>query len=858
MSILGVARFAVLFVVMVVVTAVTGEFLARLGSGVLGFVRRDGDAPGRAGRDLERFGVSFLLGWPVLGAACLGLALAGLFSPPVLVAAGLGLAAASRGMWEKRSLVLSAAREARLFGWLGGSVVLGLLPAFANLTVREGGLDAWMLHLGAAWQYLQAGRAVLEQCRFSFHFPLVVEMGFALPVALGEDRLAKAIVVLCFLSVAAVAGGRALREGSRVSGWLGSLLILSSTQMLFLVSISKQDVPASSLFVAGAVLQMSGAWIAGAALLGWCVASKIMFGPLVAAWGLLFVPLLKSRGLRPQAGNLAWGRLGCWLALIVLPVLPWWAKSWLATGNPVYPVADGMFPSLNWGAANWEAFRLYMDTQIPGGRVGVLGLPRVWLVRMTEDHLLAALLLPALLFLSRRRLAAAACVAGQLVVFGATQLSRYLLPGAWLICLLAADEVGRLRPRLRGAVTALLVGYSLLSVGLSPPAAPGAWAALMRYEEHKEFLKRSTFEEARRLLIKHGVGGVPWVPGRARPGRVLSIGEWRTYRFPGRLLVNGVFGETPLVWRLATSSRDVEELGKRVRQMGARRLLFNYVSVDWMSLRYDPFPWDRRSLRLYVDFCKRHLKVLGRTERCDFINGGFYVYEVLPRARPDPPATVWFAPGTELVYGKGIRLENTRQLPEALAAYQEALDLLPDVGHAWNLVGHAYTLLNNSPRAYEYLRRFSETGMMDSMNLGEYGAVAVRMGELDLAERVLWDAYDRYPNHRHTVEINQAFWYGQKSIQALGKRDFAASAKFVERGFAIINGVRADLDEANSKARRAALAFLTGMQGELHLVRGAGGPAAKCFLEAAELDPDAPMVTRWRGLAEQLQPRMFR
>ena len=99
---------------------------------------------------------------------------------------------------------------------------------------------------------------------------------------------------------------------------------------------------------------------------------------------------------------------------------------------------------------------------------------------------------------------------------------------------------------------------------------------------------------------------------------------------------------------------------------------------------------------------------------------------------------------------------------------------------------------------------------------------------------------------------------GQKSIQAMGKGDLAASAKFVEEGFAVINSVRSNLDQANEKARRAALAFLTGMRGELHLARGAHGPAAKCFLDAAQLDPDAPMVTRWRALAARLKPRLFR
>ncbi len=856
----GIFLFLGRLLVLVGLTALLSEAAARIGAGVLPLIYRRSTSRLATGVALERFGLGLLLGWAALGIAYLGLALAGLFTPLALAGCALALLCGSRAMWEPRLLLATAAAEGRSLGGGLAVLVLGLAPAVLFMLLPEGEHDVWVYHLGVPWQYLQAGRAVLEHVQMRYHYPLTFEMAFALPLIAGDDRLAKGMVISCFVAASAVFAARCLKAGRPVLAWLGPLLVLSSTsdQMQVLIMMCKSDVPAASLFVTGAMLQLAGAWAPGAFLLGLCVASKLVYGPVVAVWSLFFLPSLKKS---PTGGlyldTINWKRLIWWAALLVLPLMPWMVKSWLATGNPVYPFATGIFPSLEWAEPNREAFELYRVTNLPGGVSPRGHLPAAWFTYLKENHLLLLLFLPGLLLLSRHRRAAWACTVGQVVILGTALFGRYFLPSAWLLYLLIAEEAGRLPSRLKTAAAAALAAYALLSIGLAPETTRLKWKNL--FAPWPQVLQRSftTLLEVEQILAPPGTPAVSWWPKAPRPPRVLSIGEWRTYRFPGRLLFNGMYGETPLVWKVTKESRDLTELSKKFWQLGARRVLYNYVTVDWAALRYGSFPWDRRSLRLYVEFCKRHLKILGRTERCDYVNGGFYVYEILRRPLLPPPSAIWFAPGTDSMYGPGIRAENRRHLEVALREYLAAFELLPDVGQAWNRVGHAYTLLNDQPNALRYLRKFGEAGMMDAMNLLDFGAAAVRVRELDLAERVLADAYVRYPHHRHIVLINQGFWNGQKAFQEFVGKRIDAAEKYVELGLQVMANVPEEVDPANEPARRAALAYLLGIKAEVHLVRGERNLAAKWFAQAAQLDSEVPMAPRWRALATQLGTRMF-
>jgi len=285
--------------------------------------------------------------------------------------------------------------------------------------------------------------------------------------------------------------------------------------------------------------------------------------------------------------------------------------------------------------------------------------------------------------------------------------------------------------------------------------------------------------------------------------------------------------------------------------------LYNYVSVDFSSLWYGPFPWEREALRRYVEFCKRYLVRLGRSERSDFTSGGFYVYEIRRQPLAFPPSEIWFAPGTEAVYGTGLRLETMRRNEDALKEYLKISALLPDVGHAWNQVGHAYLQLNDFASALRYLRKFFERGMMDSINRIELAIAALGAGEFDLAEQALADALRRYPHSRRSILINQASWHVQKALQELARGQIDAAEQYVKRGLAILGDVPENLKSGDAPMRRETLASLLGVRGEICLARRQLDQATEWFSKAAQLAPEVPMALRWKKLANNLGPRLF-
>ena len=47
------------------------------------------------------------------------------------------------------------------------------------------------------------------------------------------------------------------------------------------------------------------------------------------------------------------------LAYSLLPVLPWLWRTWMVTGNPIYPMFAGIFPTRDWDTAAGTAFDHY-------------------------------------------------------------------------------------------------------------------------------------------------------------------------------------------------------------------------------------------------------------------------------------------------------------------------------------------------------------------------------------------------------------------------------------------------------------------------------------------------------------------
>jgi len=330
---------------------------------------------------------------------------------------------------------------------------------------------------------------------------------------------------------------------------------------------------------------------------------------------------------------------------------------------------------------------------------------------------------------------------------------------------------------------------------------------------------------------------------------VLSLGEDKTHRYPARLVYGGVQGETPLVWSLVSSSRTPGELRKKFRQLGVKAILYNFASADWLGSRYWAFTWTAIGLRRYAGFLKRHVEVVSRPDEWDLPNGGFYVYRISDRPLTHPRTDVWFMPGTEAVFGQTTRLKRAGRLREALAACESVLATLPDFGHARNEVGRVWMMLGDFPKAFGYLKKCGEAGVMDTSNLPDYGAAAMAMGKHQLAGRVLEKALTQYPVHRRGIRGNLILLKINVALSAIRDAGGSEAERLIDEAESAMGEFAVDFPGQKTGLLQTWRALAQGCRGEMALARGDRPGASRHFTTAAALVPGSVEAKRWLRLA---------
>ncbi|MEK7475114.1 MAG: hypothetical protein AAB152_05710 [Candidatus Coatesbacteria bacterium] len=753
--------------------AVLWELLARAGASPATWLRH------RPVSALDRWGVTGLLGLIAFGTSLLGLALTGLFVPVLVLAALPVVALAGRPRGIIASPMAGAVAEASRFPRLAlAALGLGALPAVPWFLCPGVDQDTLAYHLGFPWTCLGLHRMPLTEVPWTFQLSLPFDLAHALPLVLGEDRLARALLLGAAAAATAVVAGRF--RGDRNVGWLGGLLALSSPALLGLSTVTKNDLAGAACLVAGGVLWLEAGSLTAAVLLGAAVAVKLTNAPLVALWLLLMSPSNRRRSMP-----------AC-LAVALLPIAPWLVKAWLATGNPVHPLLWRLFPDAGWGAANDDAVRA-MGVWAPE-TFRPRELLRAWLTAWWRDFPLPALGLVLLAAAGRVR-AAAVIAAGSLVTLGAGHMARFVAPSAWLAAVLVPPAIDRLAGRASRTAAALVAFIALVSIWRSPAARTGPWADAGLPVAAVRAADLTTYDAALRS------------PALLRTRRLLSIGEERTYRLPGRVLYNGFLGETPLVWRLARTSRNGPELARRVRQLGVTTIWYNFVSVERASDFAASFPWNDRMLRLWWDFCRRHLEIRRAPDRVDGRGGGICLFGLRDRPLDPAPATPWFLPGAETAIREARILRDSRKDRDSIRAFERILAVVPGTFYIQNQLGLVYYAMEDWPRAAAAFRPSVRAGMYDCVNLPSYGAAIIYEGALDEAIAVITRSIEVYdadsPNR-----VNLAWALRERAVRSLKAGQRAASARDLDAAENALAEVPSDRKEFWSEPRREVAALV--------------------------------------------------
>ena len=375
--------------------------------------------------------------------------------------------------------------ERQAIAWLvlvAAALGFGLIAALAP----EKEFDALWYHLYLPRLWLETGHPVDLVEEYVSLYPLTWELVFGAGMTLGGVIAAKLLHFTC-LPLLALLVWRAARSATGQSAPAAAAFVVTTPTLLWESSTAYIDLALALHVAAGAyalaqyVERNERPWGLVAALqLGLAAATKHL-GIITAIIALaVFAGAALRRGRRPAAVMRAVALLALIAALVPSP---WYLRSWLASGNPVFPEMYSLFgaaPPGRWDARATDSLKRFTDHFGRGRTAGALAL-LPWDVSVHGAAFAGSLgpmfllLLPALLM--RRSARSVGWLAAGIVAYGAVWASpvaslqlRFLMPIVPPLALLAAAALDHVRTvasrvgKLAGMVGAAVVTLTALNL----------------------------------------------------------------------------------------------------------------------------------------------------------------------------------------------------------------------------------------------------------------------------------------------------------------------------------------------------------------------------------------------------------
>lgn len=286
--------------------------------------------------------------WWALAELLLGLAFVGVLSLNQCIAT---LTALARTAWRG----LRDSPYAPAYRVMTIIVIMQALAALAPAGPTD--YDGICQHLVQGQQYLIAGKITPLWYDHHSQFPATVQMLYMIAQAFGEPGAAKlfhwGFGILALLATL-VGGRRLLGPGA---GAYGALILATTPSFAWLMGVAYVDLATT----AGGILALTllclwlrdrdttHLWLS-ALMVGAAAATKMQ---ALALLGVLTVAVV----IGASGGGLRRVKLAATYAGIALILcMPWYAKTWAWTGNPVYPFAYGVFGGKMWSEDRAETY----------------------------------------------------------------------------------------------------------------------------------------------------------------------------------------------------------------------------------------------------------------------------------------------------------------------------------------------------------------------------------------------------------------------------------------------------------------------------------------------------------------------
>lgn len=323
--------------------SVIGLALAALmtGHGVLGLV-----GP-RIEAGLERLVLAATLGFGSLTLVLFGMGLVGwgadgLLWLAVAVPAAILGRFAKAAVWEDARAVDAAWRGDDTFTRpLAGIAAMGVaaltVPAWLVALAPAVAHDPIVMHLPAARHYAEAGALIpVPHLEYSFYpqsFELLMTPLYALAGSPGAQLLAPVFLMLTAGAFAVI--GRQVGLG-RGAAFLGAVCASAFPFLHWTGAVPKNDMAMQLYLLASLVAFLRGRQDGWRWMLVSVAFVSFAFGVKhVALFGAVAIGVLFLVWLRGQEGR--WGKAVAWGGLFLTAGLIWHARTYVLTGNPVYP-----------------------------------------------------------------------------------------------------------------------------------------------------------------------------------------------------------------------------------------------------------------------------------------------------------------------------------------------------------------------------------------------------------------------------------------------------------------------------------------------------------------------------------------
>ena len=479
---------------------------------------------------------------------------------------------------------------------LGYGVVAAVAP--------EKEYDALWYHLYLPRVWLEAGHPVDLVEEFTSLYPLTWELMFGAAMTLGGVVGAKLLHFACLPLLGLLVWLAARRFFPRVSAAAAVAFVVTTPTVLWEASTAYVDLAlavhaaAASYALARYAEKRERSWAAIAALQFGLAAATKHLGVVLTGVALLVFALQAAPGWRSvRVASTHAFVIG--LAAAAVP-LPWYVRSWLASGNPVFPELFGIFGA--YPAARWDALTeqglAHFKAHFGMGRslVALVALP--WNITVHGAHFggslgpLFLVLIPGLVFAPRLRRPAAWLaigVAGYIAVWASPISSyqlRFLVPIVPALALLAASSLRALNlaaeQSLRHGAKAFAMIVMIIGIMNLPPFTPlheadrEGWNGWLTHVLRDSPVRVVVGREAEDVYLAREVPSFDawrWINAHlASDARVLTTtGGDQLYAHRSRIPYDAAIAR-PAVW---VGAQELDGAADTLRRLGITHVLFD-------------------------------------------------------------------------------------------------------------------------------------------------------------------------------------------------------------------------------------------------------------------------------------------